>query len=382
MIKFISELKKGDLNGKKVMLRVDFDVPVVDGKIVESFRIAAHRETINYLLENGAKIILVSHISATGSFEQLTPQISRILGREFAFVPFSERRSLSEKLATENLILLDNIRQDPREAENDDGLAQSLARGFDYYVDDAFAVAHRNHASISAIAKFLSSYGGLLLKNEIENLSRAISLPKAGKTLVIGGAKISTKLPVIKNFLDKAEKILVGGALANNFFKFKGIKVGQSLVDNDSLGALSELDLSAPELVLPQDAFVAADRSGAGQINASEIKNLSVDEIMVDIGPKTTENFCRIIKNSSTVIWNGPMGLSEVDSFSHGTKAVAQAVVGVKNSIIGGGDTITALERFDLLANAGYVSTGGGAMLEFLAGNKLPGLEALDYYNS
>lgn len=380
MIKFISELKKEDLNGKKTMLRVDFDVPAVGGKIVESFRIAAHRETINYLLGNGAKVALVSHISTTGSFEQLVGQISLILGREFAFAPFSEHQSLPEKLATEDLILLDNIRQDPREVKNDDGLARSLARGFDYYVDDAFAVAHRDHASVSAITKFLPSYGGLLLKNEIENLFRAINLPKAGKVLVIGGAKISTKLPVIKNFLVKAEKILIGGALANNFFKFKGIEVGRSLVDNESLGALSELDLNAPELVLPQDAFVATDRSGAGQINASEIKNLSVDEIMVDIGPKTAEDFCRIIKNSLTVIWNGPMGLSEVDLFSNGTRAVAQAVVGVKNSIIGGGDTITALERFGLLANAGYVSTGGGAMLKFLAGDKLPGLEALGCY--
>ncbi|MBI2057430.1 MAG: phosphoglycerate kinase [Candidatus Yanofskybacteria bacterium] len=209
-----------------------------------------------------------------------------------------------------------------------------------------------------------------------------MEFPPEGKVLVVGGAKISTKLPVIKNFLDKAEKVLIGGALANNFFKARGFDVGASVVD-DAAGSVSPNLTSSEDvrLVLPEDILVSTDKTGEATPESYPVKNLDPAGIIVDIGPKTAKHFGEIIKNSSMVIWNGPMGLSEVDKFAEGTKIVAKAVAGAKYSIVGGGDTISAVGRLDLLGKFSYVSTGGGAMLAFLAGSKLPGLEALGYYD-
>jgi len=392
-MKTIDQLGKNELSGKKVLLRVDFNVPVVAGKIAEVFRIKATRETINYLLKNEAKVVLVSHIEATPSLEPIVEQISEILKQKIVFIPLKDFITGNWKLETGNLLLVDNIRQNKREIENDKGFAEELAKGFDFYVNDAFAVCHRNHASVSAITEFLPSYAGFLIKKETENLSKALKAPAAGKIVVLGGAKISTKLPVIKNFLDKAEKILIGGAIANSFFKARGIQIGASVVDDTVVNPVKSseagaakrqfygVDVFSPKIVLPESVVVTEDKTGKSGATSMPLGNIAPNEMILDICPKFAEKFAKIIQDSKMVIWNGPMGLSEIERFAQGTKIIAQAVASASHSIVGGGDTIAAADKLDLLDKYGFVSTGGGAMLEFLAGEKLPGLEALGYYN-
>jgi phosphoglycerate kinase len=291
-------------------------------------------------------------------------------------VPHAELASVDLLFEKCQLLLLDNIRQDSREIQNDEGLAVSLSNGFDYYVDSAFAVMHREHASIVAITKHLPSYAGLLTKKEVEGLSRAINAPADGKIFVLGGAKISTKMPVIKNFIDRAEKILIGGALANDFFQAQGINVGISVVD-DTVSS----DVRSENIILPGDFITNIKGGDSDSIRLyKKVINIGAAEAILDIGPKTAEEWAEMIERSKMVIWNGPMGYFEHKDFEEGTEVIAEAVAKVEHSIIGGGDTIAAVDKFGFLDKYGFVSTGGGAMLEFLAGNKLPGLEALGYY--
>ncbi len=375
-MKLLEELKQEDLKGKNVLLRVDFNVPVdkSTGKI-DGFRITSHLPTIDYLLTAGARVFIISHIAAIDSFRDIFDQISAICGRGIVFSELGQKKAALE--STSNLVLFDNLRQDPGEEKNDPAFARHLADGFDIYVNDAFAVSHRKHASLVSITQFLPSCAGLLIKKEISNLGDALNSPKEGKVFVIGGAKISTKLPVIKNFLDKAEKILVGGAIANDFFRSRGINVGISLVDETTV---EELDPGV--VALPRDIVITNDKTGkSGTVSSTILKSIQPTEIIVDIGPQSAEAFAEIIEQARLVIWNGPMGLSEIKNFAKGTEIVAQAVSKVEQSIIGGGDTISAVDSLGLLDRIGFVSTGGGAMLNFLAGEKLPGLEALGYYN-
>ena len=382
-MKYISDLKKEELKGKKVLMRSDLNVllaqlPIANFQlpiIAEKFRIKAQKETFDYLVGSGAKVLLVAHLNAGDSFLPITDQIGEVLGQTLILVPHSELKKVAELFSEYPVLLLDNIRQDKRELENNDELARQLTDGFDFYINNDFAVCHRKHASVSAITRYLPSYGGFLLKKEIENLTKRINIPAKGKTLVLGGAKISTKLPVIKNFLGKAENILVGGALANDFFKAKGINVGLSLVD-DSV----PVNLTMSDVVkLPEDILISKDKTGQAEAEPYPVKDLDSEHLIVDIGPETAKHFAEIIKKSSLAIWNGPMGISEVEKFSEGTKLIAQAVAKVKHSVVGGGDTIAAVDKFGLLDKFSYVSTGGGSMLAFLAGEELPGLEALNY---
>ena len=342
MIKLITELTEKELRGKKVLLRVDFNVPVENGKISNTYRIRAHKETINYLINRDVLVSVLSHITAVESFVPLSGQIKEVLG-------------------TSNFILLENVRQNLGEETNDLEFAKKLAEPFDIYVNDAFAACHREHASVSAITKFLPSYGGLLLMKEIRNLTKTVETPREGKTLILGGAKISTKFPVIKNFLDKADNILIGGAVANIFFKAKGIDIKKSLTDDKFLDEASNLINSNNNLIIPEDYIFS-------------------DEMILDIGPKAVEKFLEIIKNSKMIIWNGPLGKPEIEKFSYSSQKIAEAIASSDIfSVIGGGDTIAFLEKIDLIDKFGYISTGGGAMLEFLAGKTLPGLTALGY---
>lgn len=399
MIKFVNTLKKEALEGKKVLLRVDLNVPVKDGKITNDFKIKAHQETIDYLLESGAKILLVSHHDNLESFLPIVEEIGAKIGQTISLVPHSQINFISTLFGASSILLLDNIRQDPREKKNDEELAREVAcpegiegsKGFDLFVNDAFAVSHRNHAMVTSITKFLPSYAGFLIKKETENLSGAIESKAGGKVLVLGGAKISTKLPVIQNFLDKAEKILLGGALANDFWQMQGIKTGASLVD-DSV----KLNVESDKLTLPRDILISkgwtrekiketiADGSWFNskfQGEAAKLRNLEADEAILDIGPQSVQEFAETIKSAELVIWNGPFGFLQVGEWPSGTSVIAKAVAEAKKSVVGGGDTITAADKLGLLGKFTYVSTGGGAMLEFLAGNRLPGLEALGYYH-
>ncbi|MBI2062769.1 MAG: phosphoglycerate kinase [Candidatus Yanofskybacteria bacterium] len=377
-MKYLSDLKKQELNGKRVLLRVDFDVPILNGKIVEDFRIKSSKESLDYLINYGAKVLLIGHLghdTSNASFGPIVEGLGEILGYTLTLVPHSELPNIDVLFAAGQTLLLDNIRQDPREIKNDEGLAVSLSKGFDYFINDAFAVTHRNHASVVAITKCLPSYAGFLIKKETENFKQAMESPVEGKILVFGGAKISTKLPVIKNFLDKAEKILIGGALANNFFKVRGIDVGASVVDDDFL-----LNIESEKIILPEDLLISDDKSGQSGGEIQQVKNIDPGHLILDIGPETAKHYTEIIKAAKIVIWNGPMGLSEIDAFAGGTRKIAEATASASKSIIGGGDTIAAVDKIDLLGRYSFVSTGGGAMLEFLAGNKLPGLEVLVYY--
>lgn len=375
-MKLLSDLKKEDLDGKKVLLRVDFNVSVDSTGKIDDFKVKSHIETIDYLLTNGASVAMLSHIDPPlDSFATIINQIAEVLGRELPLVSLSDFLTTNRQPLTVNLVLVDNIRQDPREVQNDEGFAQELAQGFDLYINDAFASVHRNHASVSAVAKLLPSYAGFLIKKETDALQEIINAPAEGKVLVMAGAKISTKLPVIQNFLTKAEKILVGGALANDFFKAKDINVGASLVDETPV---PELDQSI--VILPQDVLVTNNKTGEGTITTRPVQSIESNELIVDIGPQSAELFAEIIEQAKIVIWNGPMGLSEVASFDKGTEIIARAVSAVASSIIGGGDTIIAVAKLGLLDKMSFVSTGGGAMLAFLSGERLPGLEVLGFY--
>jgi len=342
MMKAITELKEEEIQGKKVLLRVDFNVPVENGKISEIYRIKAAKETINYLINKNASVSVLSHITAVESFAALEGQIKEILG-------------------ISNFELLENVRQNPGEEKNDADFAKNLAKPYDIYVNDAFSVSHRNHASLVAMTKFLPSYAGLHMMKEIDNLIKVLNMPKEGKILVLGGVKISTKFPVIKNFLDKAEHILIGGAVANVFLKARGIDIKKSLNDDNFVSEAKKFLEESDNIMIPEDY------------------NMS-DDMILDIGAKTIDEFIDIINISKMIIWNGPVGRAEDEQFSNGSKKIAEAIMNSRAfSLVGGGDTIAFLEKMKLMDKFGYVSTGGGAMLEFLAGNKLPGLVALGY---
>jgi phosphoglycerate kinase len=312
----------GQLQRKTVFMRADFDVPVVDGKISEPFRIEKQKVTLRYLLDHGARVALASHISAIPSFEPIKPQLEQLLGVTFG----------------DDVKLLENTRANPGEQTNDESFARELVAGCDLYVNNAFAVCHRAHASVSAAAKLLPAYAGLLVQEETQQLQKVIDAPAEGKVIFMGGAKVETKMPTIQFLLDKAEAIAIGGKIAN-----------EMPPTTDS------------RLRLPTD--FAEDK--------------------LDIGPETAHAFAALTKDTKLIVWNGPMGKFEDARFMAGTKAVAEAIANSSAwTVIGGGDTIAAVNQLGLLGKFSFVSTGGGAMLAFLAGQRLPGLEVLGYYLS
>ena len=360
-----------NLKDKKVLLRVDFDVPVdINGHITESFRIEKQKETINCLIDREAKVFMVAHSNYIPSFQPIIKQLKVLLNHHVKFIP--ELKAATQIELDENLGLLENIRIHEGEKKNDENLGRLLSTGFDYYINNAFAESHRNYVSVSAVTKFIPSYAGLLIEKETSQLQKAIDAPKGGKIIIIGGAKAETKVPVIKNLIDKSDKVIVGGIVANDILKERGRDIGDSVADENSKELLAGLNLNDSHLVVPED------------FNIFENK-------IFDIGPKSIARYEEFIKSAKMIIWNGPMGLFEDFRFSAGTDAIGRAVANARgNKVIGGGDTVAAvsrlgiLDKFDPSVNSGqsFVSTGGGAMLEFLAGNKLPGLEALGYYES
>ena len=363
MIKSIKELGEKELYGKKILLRVDFNMPIENGGISETYRIKVNKETINFLIERGAIVGLVSHITAIDSFEPILNQIKEVLGINFNFINNCIGESVKTGLNSAKpggVFLLENVRKYEGEEKNDINFAKNLAEPFDLYINNAFSASHRNHASLVAVTKFLPSYAGFLLIKEIEKLNGALDIPKSGKTLILGGAKIETKFPVIKNFLDKAENILIGGAVANVFLKASGVDIKKSLTDDNFLEDAKSL-LKEENLIIPEDYVVSGD-------------------MILDVSQKTIDKFVKTISESKMVIWNGPLGKAENEEFSNGSRKILEAIINSGAfSIAGGGDTIAFLEKSGFINKFNYVSTGGGAMLEFLAGNKLPGLVALRY---
>ncbi len=352
-----------DLKDKKVLMRTDFDVPVSDkGQIEESFRIKRQKETLDYLVDHGAQVVMAAHISDESigqSFASLMPQLHMLLGHEVNFIKtVGQIGAYLEHYAGPALV--DNVRQNEGETKNDPEFALSLSKGFDIFVSNDFAVCHRDHASVSGVPKLLPSYAGLVIEEEMAHLSKAIEAPKEGKLLIMGGAKASTKVPVIKNLIDKSETILLGGVVANDVLKEKGQDMGSSTVDENSKELLSGLDLNDARLVAPKDFIV-------------------FDNKILDIGEQTMQSYIDIITKAKMIIWNGPMGLFENPVFAKGTNEIANAMISSSAyTVIGGGDTISAVDKMGILNKFSFVSTGGGAMLAYLAGDKLPGLKALD----
>jgi 3-phosphoglycerate kinase len=353
----------GDLRNKKIVLRVDFDVPVgEDGVIQEEYRVARQKEAIERLLAQDARVVMLAHIKAVPSFEPLMPQLQRILGLQVQFC--KDLDEVESFWAHEGqLALLDNARRDEREEANDAGYAALLAKGADVYVNNAFAVCHRPHASVVALASLLPSYAGPLVVQETAQLNAFIDQPAEGKVIYMAGAKASTKVPVIKNLIGRAQAVAVGGVIANDIFKALGRDIDGSRFDENAVELLAGLDLRDTKLHIPSDQIIEK-----GQY--------------FDIGPQTAAKYADLAKTAKLIVWNGPMGVFEDDRFMGGTRVVAEAIAAsAAAKVIGGGDTISAVNKLGLLDKMGFVSTGGGAMLVFLAGQDMPGLKALGYYD-
>jgi len=381
-----------DLAGKRVFCRVDFNVPMQDGVITDDTRIRAAVPTIRHLLEANAKVILASHLGRPkGQVVEelrLTPvaaHLSELLGKKVTKLDESVGESVKaavDKMQNGDVILLENVRFHAGEEKNDPELAKGFAALADLFVNDAFGAAHRAHASTAGIAQYIPAVAGLLMEKEIRFLGGALSNPERPFTAIIGGAKVKDKIGVIENLLTKVDTLIIGGGMANTFLKAQGKAIGASLCEDDKLDLARSLMEQAKErgvnLLMPIDV-VAADRFAAD----AEKKTVSVDEIpegwmALDIGPKSVEAFRQAIVGSKTVIWNGPMGVFEMDAFAAGTIGVARAMKECAGTtIIGGGDSVAAVEKAGVADAMTHVSTGGGASLEFMEGKELPGVAVL-----
>ena len=386
-------VKDIDLKGKKVFCRVDFNVPMQDGKITDETRINAALPTIQYLQEQGAKVILASHLGRPkGQVVEelrLTPVATRLsekLGKDVkkADEAYGDSvKALIDEMNEGDVLLLENVRFYPGEEKNDPELAKAFAELADVYVNDAFGAAHRAHASTEGIAHHLPAVSGFLMNKELEVIGKALSNPERPFTAIIGGAKVKDKIGVIDNLLEKVDNLIIGGGLAYTFVKAQGHEVGNSLLEEDKIDLAKSFIEKAKEkgvnFYIPIDAIVA-DHFGA-DANTKEvaIEEIPADWEALDIGPKTAELYRDVIQKSKLVIWNGPMGVFEIDKFAGGTKAVAESLAEADTySIIGGGDSAAAVEKFGLADKMSHISTGGGASLEFMEGKELPGVVALN----
>lgn len=358
----------------RVLVRVDFNVPIKDGKVLDDFRIKKTIPTIEYLQKNGAIVVILSHIGDDGK-ESLKPVISKLKKYipKAQFISTSifsdETEELVKKAKKGDVILLENLRRETGEKNNSPSFARALSRYGDVYVNDAFSVSHRPHASIIGITKYLPGFAGFQLQEEVENLSKAFN-PSHPFLFILGGAKFDTKIPLIKKFLRDADNVFICGALANDFFKAKGYEVGLSLVDNKDF-QISNL-LKQKNLILPKDVEAIKNK----KFRFTKPDAVLADENIVDIGPQTTEMLKDLIEKSKFILWNGPLGKTGVSSGS--TEAILKAIAKSKaESIIGGGDTVAYISKLKMESKLGFVSTGGGATLDFLAKGTLPGIKVL-----
>jgi len=383
-----------EISNKRVLVRVDFNVPLDEetGVIADDTRIRAVLPTIEYLIDRRAKVILCSHLGRPKGkvvdklrLAVVAQRLSQILGRQVAFTkdctgPDVEK--VVEKSKNGDVLLLENIRFHPEEERNDASFAQALARLADIYVNDAFGAVHRSHASIVGVTKYLPAVAGLLLEKEIEVLGGIIDNPAHPFAALLGGAKISDKVGMIENIMDKVDYILIGGGMAATFLKAKSYEVGLSLIERDRLDLAAKLMEDATKrgvrLLLPVDVVVADGLSTEAKVNTVSIENISPHLRIVDIGPRTIKNFSEELQRCKTVFWNGPMGIYEIPQFTKGTRAMAELLANLDaTTVIGGGSTAEIVTRLGLASKMTFVSTGGGASLRFLAGKALPGVEAL-----
>jgi len=390
--KTILDLKDEELIGKRVLVRVDFNVPIKNGVITDDRRIREALPTIKYLMEKGAKVILVSHLGRPKGFQddlRLDPvakRLSELLGKPVKKLNDCIGEEVEKEVANMNpgdVVLLENIRFYKEEEANDPEFAKKLAKLADLYVNDAFGTAHRAHASTAGVANYIPGVAGLLMKKEIEIMGKALENPDRPFVCILGGAKVSDKIGVIQNLVNKVDILLIGGGMMFTFLKAMGYEIGKSIVEEDKLDLAKDLMNLAKEkgvkFVLPVDAVVVKEIKEDAPTTVKDVDKFDKDDIGVDIGPKTIDLFREEIMKAKTIIWNGPMGIFEISAFANGTKKVAEAIAENKNcvSIVGGGDTAAAVQLFDLEEKFTHISTGGGASLEFLEGKVLPGVAVL-----
>ena len=390
----MAKLSIEDINirGKKLLIRVDFNVPLKEGKVADDTRIKSALPTIKYAIDKGAKIILVSHLGRPkGKFveelkmEPVADKLSKLLGRKVTKAPgcIGEKvKKMVEELKEGDILLLENVRFYPEEEKNDPLFAKKLSELADYFVQDAFGTAHRAHASTVGVGKYLPTVAGFLMKKEIEYFDKALKSPESPFLAILGGAKVSDKIGVLENLLNKVDSFLIGGGMAYTFLKAKGFGVGDSLLEEEKINFAKDILKKTKEkqigFVLPSDHLIAKEISEDARISFTSDENIPEGWKGVDIGKKSIINAKKIISRAKMILWNGPMGIFEIDRFSEGTKEVALAVANSSAlSIVGGGDTVRAVKKFNVENKISHISTGGGASLELLEGKELPGIKII-----
>ncbi|NLW23942.1 MAG: phosphoglycerate kinase [Clostridia bacterium] len=386
-------VKDIEVKGKRVLVRVDFNVPRDKaGNITDDTRIKAALPTINYLIEQGAKVILTSHLGRPkGKVEesmrltQVAQRLSELIGKTVVKTDTTVGEEVGQavnKLNPGDVILLENVRFNPGETDNDPQFAKELAALADVYGNDAFGAAHRAHASTAGVAKYLPAVCGFLMEKELKALGQVLHNPTKPFAAIIGGAKVSDKIGVLENLLNKVDVMIIGGGMANTFLKAKGFELGKSLMEEDKIDLANDIMDRARqkgvEFLLPIDLVVADSIDNPGEILRVKVENIPQEKMALDIGPATVELYEQALEGVQTIFWNGPMGVFEVDEFAQGTMAIAKAVAqSGAYSIVGGGDSVAAVEKAGLAEKISHISTGGGASLEFLEGKELPGVKVL-----
>ena len=377
-----------DPNGKRTLVRCDFNVPLENGAITDDRRIVEALPTIRYLIEHGAIAILASHlgrpkgVSPEFSLKPVAERLSQLLGKPVPLLPDCigpDVKTAIDAAKPGDVMLLENVRFHPEEEKNDPEFAKQLAANADLFVNDAFGTAHRAHASTEGVAHLLPAVAGFLIEKEIKYLSEAVESPKRPFVAIMGGSKVKDKIALIDNLLPKVDRLLIGGGMAFTFLKAQGKEIGKSLLDAGSIDYSRELlERSGQKIVLPTDVVATAELKPDAQTEICSVDSIPADKLGADIGPETSANFASIIESAGTVLWNGPAGVFEMAPFEAGTRAIGEAMANCSGlTIVGGGDSAAAADKFGFSDRMSHVSTGGGASLEFLEGKTLPGIAAL-----
>ena len=388
-------VKDIEVKGKHALVRCDFNVPLKDGVITDDIRIVSALPTIRYLMEGGAKVILMSHLGRPDgepkkefTLAPVAERLSKLLGTEVKFVSSDtvvddKVREAAAELKDGEVMLLENVRFRKEETKNGADFARELAQLGDFFVNDAFGTAHRAHASTAGVADYLPAVSGLLIEKEVEFLGNAVENPKRPFVAIMGGAKVGDKIPVIENLLKKVDTLIIGGGMAYTFFKSQGLEIGTSILDKDNVELAAELlkkaEAAGVKMLLPVDCVCGREFKNDTEYAVFDRDKIPADMMGLDIGPETAKLYAQAVSDAATVVWNGPMGVFEMPNFAKGTRAVAEALAESSAiTVIGGGDSAAAVEQFGLADKMTHISTGGGASLEFLEGKVLPGIAVIE----